>query len=87
MNKKIPKILELYEDYLKSTIKLSNQIMFTLEDTKPWESKLGGCPYLEDIEQYPKGTDGGPMMFLAQINLPRCRLCRNSHMRDCFSFM
>ena len=69
MNKKIPKILELYEDYLKSTIKLSNQIMFTLEDTKPWESKLGGCPYLEDIEQYPKGTDGGPMMFLAQINL------------------
>lgn len=33
MNKKIPKILELYEDYLKSTIKLSNQIMFTLEDT------------------------------------------------------
>ena len=69
MNKKIPKILELYENYLKSTIKLSNQIMFTLEDTKPWESKLGGCPYLEDIEQYPKGTDGGPMMFLAQINL------------------
>lgn len=51
MNKKIPKILELYENYLKSTIKLSNQIMFTLEDTKPWESKLGGCPYLEDIEQ------------------------------------
>ena len=69
MNKKIPKILELYENYLKSTIKLSNQIMFTLENTKPWESKLGGCPYLEDIEQYPKGTDGGPMMFLAQINL------------------
>lgn len=38
MNKKIPKILEFYEDYLKSTIKLSNQIRFTLEDTKPWEN-------------------------------------------------
>ncbi len=24
---------------------------------------------MEDIEQYPKGTDGGPMMFLARINL------------------
>ena len=38
MNKKIPKTLEPYEDYLKSTIKLSNQIIFTIEDTKPWGS-------------------------------------------------
>lgn len=65
----IPKILENYEDYLKSTIKLSNRIIFTLEETKPWESKLGGCPYLENIGQYPIGENGKPMMFLAQINL------------------
>ena len=65
----IPKILEPYEDFLKSSIKPSNLIVFTLEDTKPWESKLGGCPYLEDIGQYPMGGNGSPMMFLAQINL------------------
>lgn len=66
---KIPQILKPYEDFLKSTIKPSNQIIFTLDETKPWESKLGGCPYLEDIAQYPVGKTGKPMMFLAQINL------------------
>lgn len=65
----IPKILKPYEDYLKSTLKPSNKIIFTLEETKPWESKLGGCPYLEDIGQYPIGENGKPMMFMAQINL------------------
>lgn len=65
----IPKILERYKDYLQSSVKLSNRIIFTEEDTKPWESKLGGCPYLEDTEDYPKDEDGRPMMFLAQINL------------------
>lgn len=65
----IPKLLEPYEDFLKSTIKPSNLILFTLEETKPWESKLGGCPYLEDIEQYPIGENGRPMMFFVQINL------------------
>ena len=68
-NIKIPKILKAYEDYLRSTIKRSNRIIFIWEDTKPWESKLGGCPYLENIEQYPKGTNGEPMMFLVQLNL------------------
>lgn len=65
----IPKILVPYADHLKSTIKSSNRIIFTLEETKPWESKLGGCPYLEDIEQYPIGENGKPMMFFAQINI------------------
>jgi len=64
----IPKILEPYKEYLISTVKQSNRICFTLEDTKPWESKLGGCPYLEKIEQYPRDINGRPMMFLAQIN-------------------
>ncbi len=65
----IPKILKPYEEFLMSTVKPSNQIVFTLEETKPWESKLGGCPYLEDIGQYPMGLNGSPMMFFAQINL------------------
>lgn len=37
-------------------------------DTKPWESKLGGCPYLKKKEEYPIGENGKPMLFLAQIN-------------------
>ncbi len=36
---------------------------------KPWESKLGGCPYLRSKEEYPIGKNGKPMLFLAQINL------------------
>lgn len=35
----------------------------------PWESKLGGCPYLHSAEEYPIGENGKPMLFLAQINL------------------
>lgn len=66
---KIPEILKPYEEDLNSTIKPSDRIIFTLEETKPWESKLGGCPYLEDIRQYPMGESGKPMMFLAQLNL------------------
>jgi len=57
------------EDSLKSTVKPSNRIIFTLEDTEPWESKPGRCSYPENIEQYPKGINGGSMMFFAQINL------------------
>ena len=65
----IPEILQPYADFLQSTARPSNRIIFTLDQTRPWESKLGGCPYLEDIGQYPMGEDGSPMMFLAQINL------------------
>lgn len=63
------KILKPYEDYLKSTLKPSDRIIFKREETKPWQSKLGGCPCLEDIGQYPIGENGKPMMFIAQINL------------------
>lgn len=66
---KIPEILEKYRKYLESTYKLSNEIEFSLDETEPWDSKLGGCPYLENISEYPIGANGEPMVFLAQINL------------------
>lgn len=65
----LPAIIEKYREKLEKTIRMSNEIIFSLEDTKPWESKLGGCPYLERLEDYPIGRNGRPMMFLAQINL------------------
>jgi Uncharacterized protein conserved in bacteria len=65
----IPEILKEYENIIKTTFRYSNEISFKREETKPWESKLGGCPYLKSMEEYPIDEDGAPMLFLAQINL------------------
>lgn len=65
----IPEILKKHENIIKSTYRYSNEVSFKCEETKPWDSKLGGCPYLKSIEQYPLDEDGNPMIFLAQINL------------------
>lgn len=62
-------ILKEHENIIKRTFRYSNEISFKCEETKPWESKLGGCPYLKNIEEYPVDEDGKPMLFLAQINL------------------
>ena len=59
----LPPVIEKYHTLLESTMKESCEITFTLEETKPWESKLGGCPYLEKIEDYPIGRTERPMMF------------------------
>ncbi len=66
--KEIPEILKPYEEYLRSTEKPALEITFERGDTLPWESKVGGCPYLKSEADYPR-DNGRPMMFLAQINL------------------
>lgn len=38
-------------------------------ECEPWESKLGGCPYMHSAEEYPVDKNGVPMLFLLQINL------------------
>lgn len=65
----VPEILKKYEEYLKSTEKPAVEISFKRGETLPWESKCGGCPYLEKEDDYPIDENGKPMMFLAQINL------------------
>ncbi|GIO85599.1 hypothetical protein J25TS5_25310 [Paenibacillus faecis] len=65
----IPEILKKHEPIIKKTFRYSNEIHFKREETKPWESKLGGCPYLKNIKDYPMDEAGEPMLFLAQINL------------------
>ncbi len=67
--KEIPEILKPYEEYLRSTEKQVLEITFECGETLPWESKIGGCPYLTSEADYPRDKDGRPMMFLAQINL------------------
>ncbi len=65
----VSELFKEYEEIIKMSIRKSNEITFTLENTRPWESKLGGCPYLEKIEDYPIDLQGKPMVFLVQINL------------------
>lgn len=64
----IPKKFEFLRDRIEKTLKPTNEIKYIPEKTKPWESKLGGCPYLTKNEDYPKDRLDKPMMFLAQIN-------------------
>ena len=64
-----PKELEKFREKFESTYKTCNEIEFVPCDTKPWESKIGGCPYLEKAEDYPRDENGNPMFFMAQINL------------------
>lgn len=65
----IPEILKEHEAIIMENTRYSNEITFKIEETKPWDSKLGGCPYLECIEDYPLDNEGKAMAFLAQINL------------------
>lgn len=37
-------------------------------DVAPWNSKLGGLPYLPQDQAYPTGPDGVPLALLAQLN-------------------
>lgn len=69
MKYEVPELFKEYEEIIKTTIRKSNEITFTAKKTKPWESKLGGCPYLENINDYPLDEENNPMMFIAQINL------------------
>ena len=64
-----PKELEKFREKLERTYKTCNEIKFVPSDTKAWESKIGGCPYLEKEEDYPRDENGNPMFFMAQINL------------------
>ncbi|MBN1062489.1 DUF1963 domain-containing protein [Clostridium botulinum] len=69
MKYEVPELFKEYEEIIKTTIRKSNEITFKAGKTKPWESKLGGCPYLENINDYPLDEENNPMMFIAQINL------------------
>ncbi len=62
-------IIAPYKQALLNTSKLSNA--FTLEyadNLNLWDSKMGGQPYMPINTEYPKTTEGQPLVFLAQIN-------------------
>ncbi len=65
----LPEKFAYLKETIAATMRPTNILHYTPAATKPWESKLGGCPYLERPEDYPLDDSGDPMMFLAQINL------------------
>ncbi len=64
----IPESLEKFRDKIEKTIKPYINIELQEQEAKPWESKLGGNPYLEIGMEYPKASNGEYLRFLAQIN-------------------
>ncbi len=65
----IPEEFKEFSEALEKDYKLSNELVFIAEPAKPWESKLGGVPYLESPDDYPTDEYGDPMMFYVQLNL------------------
>ena len=64
----IPEKFEYLREKIEKSLRSTIEIKYIIKETKPWESKLGGCPYLSSLKDYPKDDRGMPMMFLAQIN-------------------
>lgn len=65
----IPSELEEYANEIRETVK--NTICLKLKPATsltPWQSKIGGEPYLPLTETYPCSSNGNPLMLLAQIN-------------------
>ncbi|MDX1912707.1 MAG: YwqG family protein [Saprospiraceae bacterium] len=69
MQIKLPTAMEPFRDQLIQTrqpfIRISPQ---AVRDTRPWESKVGGQPYLPKNASWPLAPDGQPLFFLAQLN-------------------
>lgn len=65
----LPPALEPFRDQLMSTrTTFVRAKARKMRQTSPSESKVGGIPYWPKALEWPVGTDGAPLFFLAQIN-------------------
>lgn len=55
------KLLETRQPFVRAKSQMSR-------NTRPWESKVGGMPYLPQSTAWPKSPDGRELVFLAQLN-------------------
>lgn len=65
---KFPAALKQYEEQIKSTVRPFVRLVAKPENTKLWESKFGGDPYIPLGYEYPTNSKGQSLGLLAQIN-------------------
>lgn len=69
MNIKLPPAIEPFLQQLIQTRKPFIRVRSQdARKTKPWQSKVGGQPYLPKHSAWPTAPDGRELFFLAQIN-------------------
>jgi uncharacterized protein YwqG len=69
LNFKLPLAMEPFREKLLNTRQSFVRVKsLTSRPTKPWESKVGGQPYLPKNATWPCAPDGKELFFLAQIN-------------------
>lgn len=73
----VPDSYKKYEQLILSTLKTANEISFEEGQTLPWDSKIGGCPYLLSKDDYPLDSENNPYMFVVQINLAEMPALKN----------
>ena len=62
-------MLDQYKEQLEHTRKPAMRIILNSKAAKhPWNSKVGGVPYLPTGMAYPVDANGEKLQFLAQIN-------------------
>lgn len=73
----IPSSLTAFADKIRSTARNAlNLKLRPAQDLLPWQSKVGGMPYLPLLAEYPKSTGGAPLKLLAQVNFSEApQLC------------
>jgi uncharacterized protein YwqG len=65
----LPTVMEPFRDRLLQTKQTFVRVKSRASrNTKLWESKVGGSPYLPKGTAYPTTPEGAPLFFLAQLN-------------------
>lgn len=64
----LPQAFAPFADEILSSARPSVRFTLVADPTTPFDSKVGGTPYLPQDFDYPTDTQGEPMAFLAQIN-------------------
>jgi len=65
----LPNTLHPYLEKISATILPTVSMQLTAnDDLALWQSKIGGKPYLPLEAAYPVGSDGNPLVLLAQFN-------------------
>ncbi|XP_055339803.1 uncharacterized protein YwqG-like [Paramacrobiotus metropolitanus] len=65
----IPPELAPFAEKIRATLKDAVNIkLHPAKNLQPWQSKVGGTPYLPKSAEYPRSSAGSALLLLAQIN-------------------